>query len=175
MKYFTETITYKMHDEIEKTRDELEVSFDNYEQGKEFCGHPLGLKPEIITDKQAEKEAANFDEFKTAHPNGLETPIGITPALLKDIWNGVVRWRQNWGCCEDECNRLIEMLNDGDTLEINGKSWFRTHIVDGTKYFIDTAGHEVVPDVIKLIVYQLTNAYIEITMNGKNIIELIDY
>jgi len=164
MKSFRETITYNTHDEIDNLRFQFELSFDEYEN---YNGK-IGSKPEIITDKQAEKEIKYCDEVEA----GIKY---ITPGLLADIWNGVVRWRQNWGCCEDECNRLIEMLNDGDTLEINGKSWFRTHIVDGTKYFIDNAGHEVVPDVIRLIVYQLTNAYIEITMNGKNIIELIDY
>ena len=172
MKYFTETITYKKHEEVDSIRDDLERLFDDYEDGKEIGGHRIGLKPEIITDKQAEKVAPNFDEFTVCE---TETPHGITPALLKDIWNGVVSWREKWGCCEDECKILVDMLKNGDTLEINGKLWFRTHVVNGTKYFIDTAGHEVVPDVIRLIVFQLSNAYIDITMNGENIIELIDY
>ena len=157
---YVETIKHVNHGTIERLREQVE----------ELAGIWEGKNPAKITNEELElyTKAINLD----GNYSGLQP---VPAKLVKDIWNGIVERETRFGLCEDECKRFVDMLSDGDTVEIAGNLWFNVHVINGVKYFIDNHACEVSEETVKYIAYELSRSPAVITINGEDAKEIIDY
>lgn len=157
---YVETIKHVKHGTIERLRGQVE----------ELAGIFDGITPTKITEEDLKlyTMAINLD----GNYSGLQP---VPAKLVKDIWNGIVERETRFGLCEDECEIFVNMLSDGDRVEIAGNLWFNVHVVKGVKYFIDNHGYEVSEETVKYIAYELSRSPAVITINGEDVKEVIDY
>ena len=145
------------NEEVEEIRGKVE----------NICGF-FGDGVKLISIEEAAQHAERI--------NAEGTIIKATPQLIQDIWNGYFRQDECFAACDDEINILLnKVLQDGDVVKIADNLWFRVHEINGLQYYIDAAVREIGKNLVWLMIWQLTNTFIKITVNDKNIFELIDY